>query len=181
MIAITGTARRSFIFPAALPTACAFFSNYRRLLGYLPHVEPVNLYAPHQARMLYHTIELGVYRVRIYCDLEACLDEKRHILRVVPLAGRPPVQSHVTLNSLTAYGTFASETTFRAARHHTRVEYHLTLNAQLPKPLGLALIPDTVLKRIAHEITVWRIHEIADGFIERAIREFEGQKRRRKS
>jgi hypothetical protein len=178
MIRIAGSVRRSFLFPADLPAACAYFGDFNRIAGYLPHIGLVKAYAPTHFRMLYHTTELGVYRVRIYCDLEARFDEKKHILYVAPLNGRPPVKSRVTINSLTAQGMYMSESAFRAAGGHTRVDYHLVLKARLPKPLGLKLIPDGILERIAHNITMWRIHEIADGFVERSINEFERGKRR---
>ncbi len=137
MIRIAGSVHRSFLFPADLPTACAYFGDFNHIARYLPHIGLVKAYAPNHFRMLYHTTELGVYRVRIYCDLEARFDEKKHVLRVAPLDGHPPVKSRVTINSLTSQGTYTSESVFRAGGGRTRVDYHLVLKARLPKPLGL--------------------------------------------
>lgn len=173
MIRIACSVRRSFIFPADLPTACAYFGDVARAIGRLPHIRLVNTYAPNHFRLLYHASELGIYRIRLYCDVQAQFDAKRRILRVTPLNGHLPVKARVTLNSLTAQGTYASETVFQAAGDHTRVDYHLSLRATVPKMLGLKLVPDSVLERIAHTTAMWRIHEIADGLIERSIREFE--------
>jgi hypothetical protein len=173
MIRIACSVRRSFIFPADLPTACAYVGDVARAIGRLPHIRLVNTYAPNHFRLLYHASELGIYRIRLYCDVQAQFDAKRRILRVTPLNGHLPVKARVTLNSLTAQGTYASESVFQAAGDHTRVDYHLSLRATVPKMLGLKLVPDSVLERIAHTTAMWRIHEIADGLIERSIREFE--------
>lgn len=183
MIQIAGAVRRAFAFPADLPTAWAFYSDFGRVADYLPHIHTVKVYSPHQFRMLYSTTELGIYRVRIYCDLEARFEPKTHTLRVVPLNTHAPAESGVTANSLTAQGHYTSRSAFRAVGKHTRVEYALELKAILPTPLGLNFMPPTVLQRIARNITRWRIHEIADGFIKRSIEAFEAvqQSRRHRS
>jgi hypothetical protein len=182
MIHISCSVRRSFLFPADLPTTCAYFGDFNRAIGRLPHIRLVNAYAPNHFRMLYHASELGLYRIRLYCDVQAQFDAKRRILRVTPLNGHLPVKARVTINSLTAQGTYTSESVFHPAGGHTRVDYHLSLRATVPKLLGLRLVPDGVLDRIAHTTAMWRIHEVADGFIEQSIREFEqGKRRGRKS
>lgn len=179
MIAIRGAVHRSFTFPADLPAAHAYFGDFRRILNLLPHIRLVKTHGPGQFRVLYRTVEVGVYDVRIYCDLHARLDRARSVLRVAPLTGIPPVKPRVTLTSLTAQGVYQSTSSFLDGGSSTQVEYHLELNAHLPKPIGLNLISDRVLERIAHSIVMWRIHEIADGFVERSIDDFRKTRRRR--
>ncbi len=169
MIRLAGSTRRSFIFPADLPTTWAFYGDLARLTDYLPHIHLVKTFGPQQFRLMYHTIELGVYRVRIYCDMQARLETKTHTLRVVPLDEHPPIAASATVNSLTAQGLYTSRSVFRAEGRQTRVDYSLELKATLPKPLGLNFMPDGVLERIARNITRWRIQEIADGFVNRSI------------
>ena len=169
MIHIAGSARRSFIFPADLPTAWAFYSDFARIADYLPHVHMAKAFGPQQFRMMYYTVELGVYRVKIYCDIAVRLESKTHTLRVVPLDEHPPVKAAMTVNALTAQGAYSSCSVFREEGRHTRVDYSLELKATLPKPLGLNFMPDGVLDRIARNITRWRIQEIADGFVKRSI------------
>ncbi len=179
MIAIQGAVHRSFTFPADLPAAHAYFSDFRRLLNLLPHIRLVKTHGPDQFRVLYHTVEIGVYDVRLYCDLQARLDRARSVLRVGPLSGIAPVKPRVTLTSLTAQGVYQSTSSFLDGGASTQVEYHLELHARLPKPIGLNLMSDRALERIAHSIVMWRIHEIADGFIERSIDDFKKTRRRR--
>lgn len=173
MIQLAGSAHRSFRFPADVATTRAYFGNFERLLRWLPHITLVKRYGPGQFRAVYHTTELGLYRVRIYCDFEAALDARRSLLRVRPSAARAPIKARATLNSLTAPGVYASTSHFLADGAQTRVDYRLRLRATLPTPLGLSLIPAQVLEQIAHNITQWRIREIADGFVERSLHDFE--------
>lgn len=180
MIRIAGAVQRSFTFPADLPATRAYFSDFRRVLAHLPHIRLVKAHGPEQFRVLYHTRELGLYDVRIYCDLEARFDEARPILRVIPLDGLPSVKSKFTLTSLTAHGYYRSESVLRPAGDVTQVEYHLELSARLPKPLGLSILSDRSAERLARSITQWRIREIADGFIELSIRDFKRRGRRRR-
>jgi hypothetical protein len=172
MIRIAGSVARSFTFPADLPTTRAYFTDYAHVFGQLPHIRRVKTYAPGQFRMLYHTTELSLYEVKIYCDLQTRFDRARQTLVVTPLHDHAPIKSKVTLKSLVAQGLYSSESVLEEAGHHTQIHYTLTLSAALPKPFGLSMMPDRVLDRIAHSITVWRIHEIADGFIEKTIVDF---------
>jgi hypothetical protein len=172
VITIAGSTHRSFTFPADLPTACAYYGDYTHIFSYLPHIRLVTIYAPGQFRMLYHTHELGIYRVQIYCDLQAKFDEKKRALCIVPLPGIPTIRPRVTLNSLTAQGHYESETVFHPAGNHTRVEYRLNLGAKMYKPLGLSLAPDSVLEQVARSITQARIREITDSFVERSIEDY---------
>lgn len=180
MIRIAGGVRRAFEFPGNLAAARAYFGDFERVAGLLPHIQLVRAHGPGQYRVLYRTTEMGLYDVRIYCDLQARLEDHPPALRVTPITAGPPVKPRVTLTSLTALGRYQSLSTFHAAGAHTRVEYRLDLHATLPKPLGLSLISDRHLEQIAHHIVAGRIHEIADGFIRRALNDYRKQSHRRR-
>jgi len=175
MITIAGTTHQTFNFPADVATASTFYRDFSRILRYLPHIYLVKAYGPDQFRVMYHTLELSVYRVRIYCDLQVRFDEASQTLHVAPLWNKPPVKLEATVNSLTAQGYFTSRSIFRPRREHSLVDYQLGLEARLPKPFGLTLMPDRVIEQIASNITEWRIHEIAGGFIKRSVQEYREQ------
>ncbi len=173
MITIAGSTHRHFIFPGDVGSATSYYCDFNCILNYLPHIQLVAQYGPNQFRALYHTIELGAYRVRIYCDLQVHFDVAAQTLHVTPLPGMNPVRQAVTVSSLTAQGYFTSQSIFHAHDHGTHIDYRLQLHASLPKPFGLILIPDAVMNQIAASITNWRIHEIAEGFIERSIQAYQ--------
>ncbi len=174
MIQIAGTTRQTFNFPADSTAASSFYRDFGRILRYLPHIQLVRAYGPDQFRVMYNTLELGVYRVRIYCDLQVQYDELNQTLHVAPLPNKPPIKPVATVHSLTAQGYFTSQSIFRARRDHSVVDYQLSLEARLPRPFGLMLMPDKVVEQIASNITDWRIHEIAGGFIKRSVQEYRG-------
>ncbi len=171
MIKISGSARRSFIFPAELPMAYAYYGDVSRLLNYLPHICLVRAYGPDRFRLLYSSTELGIYHVRIFADVQTTLDEG-WILRVHPLDGIPPVRAHAGVNSVTAQGLFSSQSFFLGVGDRTRIEYSLQLRARLPSPLGLRFMPGAMVGRIAQGITNMRIREVVEGFIEHSVAAF---------
>jgi hypothetical protein len=175
VIKIAGTTRQTFNFPADIAVASNFYRDFSRILRYLPHIQLVKAYGPDQFRVMYHTLELSVYRVRIYCDLQVWYDEDTQTLHTAPLLNKPPVRSEATVHSLTAQGYFTSQSIFRSRGDHSLVDYRLSLEARLPKPFGLMLMPDKVIQQIAGNITDWRIHEIAGGFIKRSIQGYRQQ------
>jgi hypothetical protein len=175
MIKITGTTHQTFSFPADVVTASGFYRDFSRILRYLPHIYPAKTYRPDQFRVMYHTVELGAYRVRIFCDLHVRYDEATQTLHTAPLLNKPPIRSEATVQSLTAQGYFTSRSVFKAHGDHTVVDYQLSLEARLPKPFGLMLMPDKVIQQIANNITAWRIHEIAGGFIKRSVQAYREQ------
>jgi hypothetical protein len=175
VIKIAGTTQQTFCFPADITAASNFYRDFSRILPYLPHIHLVKAYGPDQFRVMYHTLELSLYRVRIYCDLQVSYDEAAQTLHTAPLPDKPPVRSDATVHSLTAQGYFTSRSIFRPRSDHSLVDYRLSLEARLPKPLGLMLIPDRVIEQIASNITEWRIHEIAGGFITRSVKEYREQ------
>ena len=172
MIALAGAAHRSFVFPARLLETCAFYQDVGRQLDFLTHIRKVKTYAPDRFRVMYNCVEPGNVHVRIYCDVQARYEPQRRRLTLRPIAELPPVAPRVTLRSIVAQGQFASETTFRPAGTRTRVEFHMTLNARLPKPWVLGLVPDAVLEHVALEITHRRVDEIAGRFTERSIQAY---------
>ena len=175
MIKIAGTTRQTFGFPADITTASCFYRDFSRILHFLPHIQLVKAYGPDQFRVMYHTMELSLYRVRIYCDLQVSYDEASRTLHVMPLLDKQPIRSEATVHSLTAQGYFTSQSIFRARDDFSVVDYGLSLEARLPKPLGLMLMPDKVIEQIASNITDWRIHEIAGGFIKQSVQEYREQ------
>jgi hypothetical protein len=171
MIKVSGATRRSFVFPAELPIAYAYYGDVGRLLNYLPHLCLVRAYGPDQFRLLYSTTELGVYQVHIFADVQTRLDEG-WVLRIQPLDGIQPVRVQTGIHSSTTQGLYSSESFFREAGDQTRIDYSLQLEARLPTPLALRFMPGLVVNRIAKSITNMRIREIAEGFIAHSIAAF---------
>ncbi len=176
MLKLKGTTHQTFTFPADLTTASVYYTDFAHILPLLPHIQLVKDYGRNRYRVLYNTLELSIYRVRIYADLQVYYEEATRTLHVSPLLDCPPVRSTATVHSLIAYGYFTSRSIFHSRdRDHTAVDYELTLDARLPKPFGLSLIPDRVMEQIATNIAEWRIEEIASGFIRRSIHEYRQQ------
>jgi hypothetical protein len=171
MIQVAGTARRSFLFPADLAVAYAYYGDVARLLNYLPHISLVRAYGPDRFRLLYNSTELSAYQIRIFADVQTTLDEG-WVLQVRPLNGIAPVKALAGLHSSSGQGFFSSRSVFREAGDQTRIEYRLQLQAKLPSPLGLRFMPGAMVNRIARSITNMRMREIAEGFIERTVDAF---------
>jgi hypothetical protein len=171
MIKVAGSARRTFVFPAELPLAYAYYADIGRVLSYLPHICLVRSYGPDRLRLLYHSTELGIYHIRIFADAETLLADGR-VLRVGVLDDVPPVKTVADLHSLTVQGQYSSESVFHDEGSQTRIEYQMQLRANLPTPSGLRFMPDIVVTRLAKSITKMRIHEIVEGFIERSTDAF---------
>ena len=75
MIKVAGSVHRSFVFPAELPLAYAYYADIGRVLSYLPHICVARTYGPDQLRLLYHSTELGLYRIRIFADVQTLLED----------------------------------------------------------------------------------------------------------
>jgi hypothetical protein len=171
-VKIDGSTCRSFIFPDGLERAFGYFSNLDLIFTWLPHIAVIKKYGGDSYRLQYSTIELGVYRVRIVCDVQSILDTEARILRLIPQERPDQIASSFGLHSIQAQGTYSSESRFIAEGSHTRIDYSLRLQASLPTPLGAFYMPGSMRNRIASRITTWRIREIADGFVERSIKAF---------
>jgi hypothetical protein len=181
MITVAGSTHLRFTFPAEPPSALAYYSDLRRTLALLPHISIVKEYTPDCYRMLYSTIELGVYRVRLVCDIRVTIDPIAYLLKIEPWEGGERVRSSFGVQSLIAQADYHSQSVFESsaaadfseARECTcarsEIDYRLKLEAYLPVPLGARFMPNSLLNRIARTITDARIHEIASGFIEKSV------------
>ena len=168
-IEIDGEVRRSFSFPANLHAAMDFYRDLNRVVAWLPHISLVEQYNERQFRMQFHSTELGVYQVKIYCDLETTCDTAAKVLRVYPFSGNLAIKSTAGLYGLSAQGFYASESIFSENKNHTQIDYHLQLKARLPVPVAARFMPSSMLDLIARNIMHRRITEIVEGFIERSI------------
>ena len=172
MIKIAGSVQRFFIFPADLRTAFVYYTDMQNTFSHLRHISQVKAYGADGYRMLFSTTELGIYHVRLYCDLKAEIDAENWILRVKPLEGVEPAATEAGLNSLTAPGYFVSQSLFYDEGEQTRIDYTLNLSGTLPVPLGLSFMPDGIVNAIAKNITQWRFRETVDHFIDQSVRQF---------
>lgn len=171
MIRVAGAVQRSFVFPAERPLAYAYYADIGRVLSYLPHICLVHTYGPDRLRLLYHSTELGIYRIRIFADVHTILEDGC-VLHVRPMDSLPPVQAQSSADSTTSQGYFTSRSIFHDMGDQTSIEYELQLRANLPTPRSLRLMPGSVVNSIARGITHLRIHEIVEGFIERSVEAF---------
>lgn len=171
-VEIDGATRRSYLFPATLHRAFAYYSELDTLLNCLPHISVVKKYSETGFRLLYSTMELGVYSIRIVCDLEAALDAQTHLLRISPLKGTNQIELIFSLRSIQAQGFYSSESKFIPFGDYTHIDYSLCIQASLPAPLATLYMPPAMQNSIASSITTWRIGEIAEGFIESSIRKY---------
>jgi len=173
MIKVTGSIKRAFVFPADTSTALFYYSELQRITQFMPHINLVEAYELNQIRVLYKTLELGSYAIRIFCDLHSSVDLDEQTLLLQPINTYPPVESKASINTTTGQGIFSLKAKcFELDEHQTRVEYEIMLDAELPRPLGMRLMPRRVVNRIAKNITDSRIREIADGFITASVAAF---------
>lgn len=173
LIQITGSAQRYFSFPANLPTAMAYYSNLVPMLVHLPHICLIEDYGNNQFQACYTTTELGIYQVKIYCNLQAFVNPEVNTLQMVSLDGAPQVEAEAGFNFTTATGHFASKSVFfEDEPDRTNIQYSLELRAELPKPFGLKYMFSDIVDKIAGSITYYRIDEIAEGFIKNSIKAF---------
>ncbi len=173
MIKVTGSIKRAFIFPANYCTALFYYSELERITQFMPHINLVELYEPNQIRVLYKTLELGSYVIRIFCDLHSTVNLDDQTLLLQPTNMYQPVESKASVNTTTGQGVFSLKAKFfELDELQTRIEYEIKLDAGLPRPLGMRLMPRRVVNRIASNITDSRIREIADGFIEDSVAAF---------
>lgn len=180
MIKLAGSTHLSFTFPAELNTAVNYYRNIPRTLALLPHITIFRDLGELKYRLLYSTVELGVYQVNIICDIQISYDEASQTLNIEPLEQYAPVKSEITRYSLKAQGYYRSTSVFHAQDEETtRIDYQLNLYASLPAPFASRLVPNAVLNSVARNIASWRMHEIAQGFIERSLEDFQSQRMQR--
>ncbi len=175
MIKIAGSIHRSFSFPADKDVAFNYYCDIPRTLSFLRHIELLNRFDDTTYRLVYATSELGIYRVRVFCDIQTEIDRQSWALRIFPFEGISEIRSKSGMYSLSGQGVYTSESIFKEDGAHTEIEYKLKLSATLPVPLGLRFMPTKLINQIAREITKWRMQEIVDGFIERSLSVFQGK------
>lgn len=174
MIKISGSIQRSFLFPAPPQETLTYFSQLIRVAQFMPHIELIHVYTPTQIRVLYETVELGAYTIRIFSDLEGKFDRRRQTISVCPVRidTAPPIETTATLRATVGQGLFAIDAQLFELQNQTRLEATLRLQATLERPRAMNLMPGRVVNRIAQGITDHRIKEMADGFIRAAIEAF---------
>ena len=173
MIHLAGSAKRSFLFPSDIKTALDFYADMEQLFQYLPYIQLVKTYSKTRFRVLFSSVELGIYRIELYCDLEVWRDESSQQIIVGLLKGKKPVKPKAGMHSIRGMAAFNSLSSFKPEGEQTRIYYHLNLEGQLPKPLAFSLVPDNITDHIAESIAKRRIFEIADGFITGSLKEFQ--------
>lgn len=172
MIKLAGAATLTFDFPAPLTVAYAYYSDLETVLHFLPHIEVVETFGPDHFRLLYASREFGGYSMQVYCDLRALNEGGMHVIHIVPEENLPPVEVSAGVNSSVGRGFFSSRGLFFENGEETRIEYEFELKSQLPRPLGMRLMPGRVVNGIARNVTRTRMREIAEGFIDRSLAEF---------
>ena len=174
MITISGAAKLTFTLPTDIDTAFAYFADLRRVIGFLPRIQFVEAFDDNFLRLCYANRELNAYDIRIYCDAVTHIDYANYAIRIAPQEGPKPIKPKAGLQSASTMGVYQSVSYFFAEGEQTRLEYHIELAADLPKPWALTMVPDTFMNSIAGNISRHRIHEIADGFIERSLADLPG-------
>lgn len=172
MITVKGSFQKTFLFPARIHTAFQYYSDIQQSLRYLKHISILRKISDLEFRMLYQTLELGLYRVNLICDIQTELDESGGVLRILPTRTTDPIKGRSSITSLTSRGDYSSESIFKEKEEYTEVNYRMELCAQLPVPHGLKYMPKSILNSIAENISQQRFHEIAQGFIDNSILSF---------
>ena len=169
MITISGATKLTFTIPTDIDTAFAYFADLRRVIGFLPRIQFVRDFDENFLRMCFTSRELNAYDIKIYCDAFTKIDYANYAIHISPQAGPKPVKPKASFQSASTLGIYQSESYFFVEGDQTRLEYHIQLTADLPKPWALAMVPDGLMNSIAGSISRHRIHEIANGFIDRSL------------
>jgi len=172
MIQLAGSAQRSFVFPSNLQEAFAFYGDIRQSFRFLIHISVIHSHASGQYRLLYSSLESGLYRVKIFCDVLATIDENKYCIRISPFKGNGPVKSEAGLYSMTGQGYYNSMILFSECGDRTRIEYNIEMKASLPVPFTLRWIPNALMDGIAQHHLNLHTHEIIDTFIEKSIQAY---------
>lgn len=170
MIKIAGRTSDSFIFPADQTTAYRYLSNVPRLFELMPYISLESVNSPTEIRARYSSTELKSYLFNVYCDVQVVLDPDEVYLKIVPADRLPAIVTEARLSSASARGYFSGEVTFFEMEvDETLVEYKLQMEAQLPRPTGLRMMPGRVIERIAHSVTNGRMQEISQAFAQNVV------------
>ncbi len=169
MITLNGTIQRRFYFPADPLTTLIYFSDLSRVTYLLPHITVVETYSTDKVRIRYQTVELGAYTINIFCDLDSVVDIQKMEIVIGPLGGCEQVAQESTLNATTGYGYYSSTAKLFPEEDGTAIDYHFQFKSELLRPRGLRMMPKRVVDRIAQSISLGRVEEIAEGFMENAL------------
>lgn len=169
MITLNGTIQRRFYFPADPLTTLIYFSDLSRVTYLLPHITVVETYSTDKVRIRYQTVELGAYTINIFCDLDSVVDIQKMEIVIGPLGGCEQVAQESTLNATTGYGHYTSTAKLFPEDDGTAIDYHFQFKSELLRPRGLRMMPKRVVDRIAQSISLGRVEEIAEGFMENAL------------
>ena len=168
MITLNGTIQRRFYFPADPLTTLIYFSDLSRVTYLLPHITVVKAYSSDKVRIRYQTVELGAYTINIFCDLDSIVDLDKMEIVIGPLTGCEQVAQEATLNATTGYGYYDSTAKLFPEDNGTAIDYYFQFKSELLRPRGLRMMPKRVVDRIAQSISLGRVEEIAEGFMENA-------------
>lgn len=169
MITIFGQTQMTFTLPTDVTTAFNFYQDVNRILPYLPRIQLVQAHSEQHLRVCYVSRELNAYDVTIYCDVQTEVDPQNYTIRLASQTAGLPVAAKSSFHATSAYGRYNSTSVFYPEGDQTRLEYHLELAAELPKPWAIKFVPDSIMNAIAQSITNHRIHEIAHGFITQSM------------
>ncbi len=170
MIKIAGRTSDSFIFPADQTTAYRYLSNVPRLFELMPYIALETVSSPTEIRARYSSTELKSYQFNVYCDVQVEFDPDEIFLKILPTDRLPAIPPEARLNSTSGRGYFGGEVTFFETEiDETLIEYKLHMEAQLPRPIGLRIMPNRVIERIAHSVTNGRMQEISQAFAQNVV------------
>lgn len=173
MLKINGSARLSFTFPADRQTTFIYFSDMARLTSHLRYIEIDASFPDNRYRLRYDSSELNAYDIHVVCDVVLDATDRYNTIYVHPVQGSIPVEAKATMSATFGQGFYSSEANFYDVEgDQTRIEYKLSLHAELPRPSSMRLMPGRVVDKIAQGITNKRIREIAEGFITDSIAAF---------
>lgn len=172
MITLDGSIERKFFFPSDPLTTMIYFSDLSRVVYYLPHISVVETYSSNKVRIRYQTVELGAYTINIICDLELKVDVDGYVIQIDPLPDCEAVEVEATLNATTGYGYYTSTARLAPANDGTAIDYSFKFQSKLQRPRGLRMMPKRIVDRIAQSISLGRVEEIAEGFMQSATEAF---------
>lgn len=167
MLHISVSIHRKFEIARDLLGVEAHFRNFERMLQDLPALKVSKVWGPHQYRIGYSMNLAGIYRVDLFSDVQARFDAADHALVVSPLPGRPCVTAQATPWSLTGQGDYASRLVFHARKDCTVADYDVAITADIPKPVRLNLVPNSVARMAVQAVVQRRVQAITDLFIVR--------------
>ena len=169
MINIAGSATFSFKFPAPPELALDFFADIPRLITHLSYIDLMGASNNGLHRVRYETVEMNAYTIRVLCDVRLNVDRENRRIHIAPVSSRPAIPSHASFSSTEGRGLYENVIRFVPEEESSKVEMRLKLNADLPRPHSMKLMPGRTVNKIAHGITHQRIREIAESFVKSSV------------